>query len=408
MKKNILVHSAWATSAIAAFVVGSMRDYGGSAVTESEDSAGSLLVGTMPQLDRGIESGRGNLHTKPSQWGGTPEVSSLLGSHGPLSEIDIEQLGKILKNDNDPISRRLAFARLLEGLTVENAMLAREQIAHYPDRSSEFLEFHYAWGGIAGEEAVMNGPKTPKRDMAATLAGWAGADPDAALAFFKDLPKDSRYIHNELVGGMVHGLANHNLDVAASFIFDIAGEAQNPRDFIGLVDIVGAKVLQSMGPGQAARWAESLSDTQNGRMQAMMMDRVAHQWAGRNPTEAVTWFESLGASQGKSQGISAAYGQWGARDPEAASQYLYNLPNSSDKNFAINGFISGLAHSDPETAVIWAAEIENDPGMRQAAMVRAGQHYFRQNRDSAMNWLAESGLPEEAIEQVTTPQRRQK
>ena len=409
MGKSSIVHCSWATAAVAAYIFGSNLNDGISPATTSADPA-ALHVGAIHQqkegskFNGGKESKRKNLQV--SQWGGSPEVSALLGSTDPLTESDIEQLGKLLKNNTDPISRRLAFARLLAGLTVENAKLIREQIAHYSDRSPEFREFHYAWGAIAGEDAVWNGIDTPQRDMAATLAGWAGAEPNAALAFFSNLPEDKRYNRGELTGGMVHGLANNNANIAAEFIFDIAGDAKNPRQFIGLVDIVGRKVLQSMGPEQAARWSEGLSDHQDGRMQAIIMDRVAHQWAGRNPTEAVAWFESLDPSRGKSQGISAAYGQWGARDPEAASQYLYDLPNSSEKNFAINGFISGLAHSDPETAVIWAAEIENDPGMRQAAMVRAGQHFFRQSPEAAINWLADSGLSEAAVEKVTNPPRR--
>jgi hypothetical protein len=75
------------------------------------------------------------------------------------------------------------------------------------------------------------------------------------------------------------------------------------------------------------------------------------------------------------------------------------MPVSQDRDFAINGFISGLAVQDGESAVIWAAEI-SDPGMRQAAMIRAGRHFFRQDQQAAMDWFAASDLPEASLSQM--------
>ena len=55
---------------------------------------------------------------------------------------------------------------------------------------------------------------------------------------------------------------------------------------------------------------------------------------------------------------------------------------------------------DPEGAVIWAAEIES-PGLREAAMIRAGTRYFQQNQSAATAWFASSGLPANALSRMS-------
>ena len=50
-----------------------------------------------------------------------------------------------------------------------------------PAESAEFREFHFAWGKIAGTVAVLFGADTEMADMSPALAGWASADPAAAL-----------------------------------------------------------------------------------------------------------------------------------------------------------------------------------------------------------------------------------
>ena len=108
-----------------------------------------------------------------------------------MSEAEVESLGEQFRNSTNPIERRLASSRLLEGLSAENALAVREQIAHLHHHSPEFREFHYAWGAVAGMEATMFGADTEEDDMSPALAGWASADPGAALAWFKGLDMEN-------------------------------------------------------------------------------------------------------------------------------------------------------------------------------------------------------------------------
>lgn len=355
------------------------------------------------------------------------------GAPAPLRSAQIQDLGARLKAEADPLLRRQLFQQMIAGLTAENALEIRAQIAQLPHDGLEFRDFHFAWGKIAGSDAVLHGVDTPERDMEATLAGWASASPQAALAWFQQLEKEGKKGDNQqfLKGAMVHGLAVTDPARAAQFLIGLseAGDKQAA----GLMPIVAGRMVQQQGleaavrwteslpegplrasaalrlagdyvnadPARAAAWAASLQDRPD---YAKVVARVSQLWAGRDVDAAVRWTESLPPSPAKHEGLSAAYGQWGARDPETASRTLYHMPPSTEKNFAINGFISGLAHSDPEAAVIWAAEI-SEPKMREAALVRAGRQYYRQQPQAAMQWLASSGLPETAWQQVTSGRR---
>ena len=63
-----------------------------------------------------------------------------------LTAERIAVIGDQLRRATDPIAKRQAFAKLIAGLTAENALEIREQIAHLKDDDPDFRDFHYAWG----------------------------------------------------------------------------------------------------------------------------------------------------------------------------------------------------------------------------------------------------------------------
>ena len=357
-------------------------------------------------------------------------------AHDPV----IEELGWRFRESPDPEERKLAFKDFLSRLTVRNAKAMRAQIAHLSPKSREFSEFHYAWGKIGGSDAVMYGAETKEPDMLITLAGWTSANPDAALDWFNSLEKKNKSYKNQsyLMGGLVHGLTDADPDRAIDFVLNLkdTGQKLPPRLMHysqggRMMGIVTDRLLEVQSLADTAAWADSLPE---GGFRSAARARVirdfaredlvgasawveafsnepdgisavqvmAKAWASEDIPNSVTWLETLDGSRGKSEGLSAAYGFWGAKEPESASEYLNNQNDSKERDFAINGFISGLAHKDPENAVLWAAQISN-PGLREAAMVRAGHHYFRQDHQAATQWLNGSGLSEGAVKQLINP-----
>ena len=425
VEKTILVHGAWSVAVVLAFVVGKSMT-GGGGVEEAVYGEGSRVEISVSGAGRAVKAGE-----RVGADGEGDAVDLIVRRGGKLSSADIVELGQRFKAELDPIKRRLAFARLLEGLTVENAKQIREQIEHLDDDSPEFREFHYAWGAIGGEESVLNGADTRKQDMAATLAGWASTDADAALAWFGGLP-EGKYDQNGFSYALVHGLSNGDPDRAAAYVLGLA-EAGDKRAE-GMLGIVTGKMMQSLGASNAARWAEGLPE---GNMRSSAMGRVAdrlfhedkdaaiewaatfggsedgkrvveavgREWSERDPAGAVGWLESLADGSGKTSGYRTAMREWAGRDPKAASEYLVAMPQSGDRDHAIGGFVGRLAWEDPVSAIQWAGEI-GDGGHREEVLMQAGQAYYRKSPEAAVEWLVGSGLSEAAQAKVLEPPRR--
>ena len=148
MNKKYLPHFVWALIAAGAFVVGlqaNSESRNSSALTGGQSASPSQGLSSRQNSSDSISSSsRSRSRTARSN-----EISTSLSSLN-LSAEEITRLGEEFRTARGPIARRLAFSELLKGLTAENAKLIREQIAHMPQDSPEFREFHYAWGSIAG------------------------------------------------------------------------------------------------------------------------------------------------------------------------------------------------------------------------------------------------------------------
>ncbi len=359
----------------------------------------------------------------------------------------------------DPLKRRGILLEALAGLTPQNAEQLRRELGidRLDPNDPDFQDFHFAWGQVAGLDALLFGIDTPESDTGPTLQGWAVADPAAAVAWFqkidieddptfdpivrgREIPADvlRAYLAHSLTEGLAAADPAAALDFAASYASGGGAGAD------GLVGVVAGRVVEARGVEPAKRWAESLaavgeavpfrrpdgkSEPVSQRAAAMasvavaqartdpraaaewvaasaspedepwVVRDVARIWAQSDPPGAVGWLETLGDSRGQREGLSAAYANWAAREPMGASEHLVAQPESPERDFAINGFTAALAHRDPESAVIWAEQITN-PGLREAATLRAAQRFYAQDPAAASDWLATSGLSADSREKV--------
>jgi hypothetical protein len=435
MRNSLFLHCGWFLIAVIAFVIGSVNSSRDQSSTSGKDDAqksrqDNRSSSSLSALGQNRESKTGQQEIPA----GLVNPGTLLGTTAgrpttarqPLSEWDIEELGQIMAKESNPLRRRMAFTRLLQGMTAENALLIRDQVKSLRPESSEFKDFHYAWGAIAGAEAVLNGKKTREVDMDVTMAGWASAEPELAFNWVNDLPEGDRA---RLKGAMIAGIADNDPAAAAGYAYQLA--SMGDKDADRMLGIVTSRVLGNGGHLEASVWAENLPD---GAMRAAALDRVAHdyvahdpegaaawaerfagqahnarvieevgdEWAERDPVAAIDWLNSLDAGKGKSEGLSSAFGEWAKRDPTAASQHLVSMPESPDRDSAISGFSRRLASENPQAAIAWASEI-NDASSRENALVRAGQSMFRRDASGTREWLASSGLPPAAQEQIVNP-----
>ena len=428
MKKNLVMNGCWAAAVVVAFALGSRR--GGDTSSRDAPSSPSDQAGlgvragnlsgpvSRSQADRGRSRGLGALESvfgRPDLGGG-----------------DLRALIQQALRDRNPITRRLAFSRLLERLTPGNAATVREQLVALGADPDQWRDFHYSWGAIDGKAAFDNAARTPEDDLAATMTGWAAANPAGALALLDNLPAAMLGQRDQLVASVVAGLSHNDPAGAAEYVLRLDGEGNAKAG--ALMETVADATVRQLGPEAASLWAGSLPP---GPLKGNAMAKVAEgfvrrdpeaaarwasgfaaddyasrtieqvgvRWAASNPVAAVGWLESLPASPGQKQGLSGAFSDWEDKDPAAAGDYLFAMAKSPQRDAAISGFATGYAWQDPQTAIAWAGDI-SDPLLRENSLTRAGQIFYRRDPDGAMTWLAESGLSEEARQRIITPERR--
>ena len=397
MKKSYLVHLVWAFVAIATFAIGSKSSESSSSSEntvnrEGKDSPSGL---SSRSLDNRSDdpSGKPRSRSKTTR-GAVSENDSPTG----LSETDVYQLGLDLKSAKGPLERREVFSQILKNLTAENAKLMREQILHLDNDSSEFREFHYAWGAIAGEEAVLNGAETRERDMASTLAGWAAKSPEDALTYFNSLDKDAQN-YGGLKWGAVYGLVDADPNLAVRFAMDQkeAGDKEAGR----LMDLVTRQVLRSGDPAEAASWATTIPA---GELQDAAISRVAREYADEDPVASLDWANTLPDGKGKNRAVRESFSEWAQENPEAAGKRLSTMTDSPERDSAAYGYATRVAWENPEAGIEWANTI-SDEGTRSNALMETGRAYFRKDPEAAKQWLSNSGLNEEQQKRVTERSR---
>ncbi|MGE9270090.1 MAG: hypothetical protein ACQKBU_04740, partial [Verrucomicrobiales bacterium] len=359
------------------------------------------------------------------------QLVELFGT-GSLGTLGLDGLTREALRNPSPIARRLAFGKLLESMTVENAGEIREHLLAHGADGREWDDFHYSWGAIAGREALELAAASEEEDLSAVMSGWAAANPAEAMAMLDDLPDGMEGSRVQLAESLIAGLADHDLGMATEMALQLSAEGTVRGD--RAIRSVAQEALRLGGAVEAATWAEALED---GPVKGAALDRVAgayvrddpeaaadwvsrfaeddyaasavaevgEEWGEEDPTAAIGWLESLPEGSGQTRGFNSVLGEWEDQDPVAASEYLAEMAPSPQRDAAVSGFARGYARQDPEVAVAWASDI-SDPQLRQQSLTQVGRAYFRRDPEGARSWLETTDLPAEAREQITSGRRR--
>ena len=400
MNKQLLTHLGWALVAVSAFVLGSRF------VTEESNATPD-----SEKITRSVSFNPGGSNSGDSRTSSRKKSTAEEdGGSRPPTEADLIALGEQMRAAKGPIARRLAFAEILKQLTPENAELLREYIAHLPPSSSEYRDFHYAWGSMAGKDAVVFGIGTEGDDMGPAIAGWANANPTDAIAWLKNLDMESDSAYDNLLAhphltvdgltshfsrALVSGLVDTDPNLATEFVL----ENFDPNDRTAhqmMHSIVGAQ-FQTGDPTNATNWIESIPESP---LKNTTMHRVAGHIAHHDPQQALTWLQGTPENESRSHGIGATLHTWAGKSPEKAAEYISSMPASSDKDAATYGYATRVVHDNPAAAIDWASSIQ-DPESRTSALVDTGRVYLRKEPEAAKEWLAGSNLPQEAIQKIT-------
>ncbi|MEN8784002.1 MAG: hypothetical protein ABF379_06540 [Akkermansiaceae bacterium] len=307
----------------------------------------------------------------------------------------------------------------------KNAMLVREQIVHFSERSPEFQDFHFAWGAMSGVEAVTMGADTKEKDMAATMTGWASVDPVGALSWYDALDENRRKCR-DVTFGMLKGLASSDLAFATDFVVGKLGEG---NEYAGeMMGVLKDKMLESeplpvaaewavalpegtvrdemlMGvtgefvkkdPREAANWAATLAGTEGEQIQSL----VAGKWAKEDPVASLAWAQKLPDGFGKNASVGAVVSEWAGEDVDAVSEFLNEMPRTIDRDSAVEAFSARIAGQDPHSAIAWADEIQ-DSETRRSALIHAGRALMKQNAGEGREWLKGSGLTDDIRSEIS-------
>jgi hypothetical protein len=425
--KRMLVHGAWCLVALAAFWLGSIRN-------ASPDSAGkngapgSSGDRRASSADASDGSPATRDRTRPgrrSSGSADSPLTRLFGNKSAAAGLD--SLAFQALRDPNQITRRLAFSKLLESMTAENAGQIRAQLVELGAEPDQWRDFNYSWGAIAGQDAFDAAAKTKERDLNDTLTGWAAANPKAAMAALDNLPPELENQRGELTRSVVAGLADCDRALASEMVQRLSQEGN--KDAPGLMEIVARETIRADGIENASRWSESLPD---GSLKGAAMNliagelsrrdpeaaaawaqrhaaedyatraigRIGGQWSSQNPEAAVGWLASLPAGQGQTAGMTAAFNNWEDSDPVAASNYLFSMPSSQLRDTSISGFAGGYAWQNPELSMQWAQSIEN-PALREQTITRVGQIYLRQKPADGRAWLESSNIAPEIKQRIS-------
>lgn len=403
MNKNFLHHLIWAAIVIGAFAIGTKLN------TEKKSADASSAKASLSS--RQSDDPSSTTEGKKSGPKSSRQTSSGSSTSTLLSNEYLAELGREFRAAKGPIARRLVFTEMLKNLTPENALLMREHIAHLPPSSSEYRDFHYAWGALAGKEVVEFGITTPGDDMGPAIAGWASANPENAIAWLEKLDMESNPAYRELLDipqltvegltshfsrALVNGLADSDPAIATDFALDRFENGDKSAH--QMMHVIAGAHFRTGDPTQATNWIASIPESD---LKNTTMHRVAGEIANSNPQQALDWLQSTPQNESRAHGIGATLHTWAGKSPEKAADYISTMPASKDRDSATYGYATRVVHDDPAVGVEWASNIA-DPGARTSALVDTGRVFYRRDRQAAQEWLSNVNLPEEAIQKITS------
>lgn len=432
MKPSLWIHLGWAVAASAAFYVGS----------QTAPSSGPQDEPSPTLSERARASSGGASATSGGQRGqrqraggeGPGPLEVLFGAYS-LDRVSLQTLTEQAVTDPSPVTRLLAFARLLENMTADNAMEIREQLVGLDPDEQTWTQFNYAFGALSGREAFEFAQTSDEPDLNAVLMGWAAADPRGAMAALDSLPPELEGQRAALEQNLIAGIADKDIALATETALRLtAREGADARQTNRLMRTVANEALRTGGvegasqwvatlpdgeakgaamrrvsedfvrddPAAAAAWAEGFADQ---GYAASAIGEIGDEWAERDPTSAVAWLETLPQGEAQNRGFTEALGEWEDSNPEAASAYLNAMPNSPQRDAAIAGFARGYAWQDPQASAAWAQAIQ-DPVIRERALIQVGFAYHRRDPDNARAWLQQSGLTPEQQQRAMVGGRR--
>ncbi|MBP7951457.1 MAG: hypothetical protein KA004_17575 [Verrucomicrobiales bacterium] len=323
--------------------------------------------------------------------GGGFDPEKLFAMHLLLVRYGNENYEGALKylKGQDPFAQMLGTGTVLASLATKDPALAAKVLA----------EQNQTGGGL---------PRSGQMAAQSIAREWAKQDPQAALAWAKELPEGMR-------GGALEGVLGTMMTENPTGAAKIAMEMPEGDDRARVLGQM-AEGWASRNPEEAMKWVAGLPESERGEAtkralngwamedpkaaaawigtlpadrQDENLSAVAGRWAWQQPAEAAAWVAGQAEGEGKKEAVRNVMGSWVETQPEAASAWLREQPPGPSKDQGIVALAGSQVKSDPEAAMIWASSISD-------AEIRRNQV-----KSTARQWMKKDAAGAEAFVQQT-------
>ena len=283
-------------------------------------------------------------------------------------------------------------------------------------RSSEYALLLNAWGKVDPTGAIAYAQDSDNKEYATkeVLASWASNDTAAALKWARENHEGDSA--NPWLTGIIKGIVNSDPAQATAILQELPfstergaalneiiphianlGVAEANRWLSGIADPKlrsgATKALAASLAAQDAKaaslWAAALTDEADRKV---AVTNVITKWTQENPAEAKIWLESLTASD--QAAVEPKFiNSYAANDPNAAADWRDERVDSENYQDLLESFARGTINSDPILALNYGNELENERS-RSRTVGRALWTLYREDQDSARNWIQNNELPD--------------
>jgi hypothetical protein len=411
-KLTLPLAGAWFISIAGAYFIGAKQEQKSTdrTVVQSENTPSANFQRSSASLSGGQSAAAPTNSGAVRSSSSTPRSSSQTSGYSSISPIS---------RIADPVERSRSLLNFIEGLSpdqFEAAIADFRASGMARERRAEYSMLLQAWGKVDPLAALAYTTENTQGDDASqeVLAAWASNNPTAALTWAREnYTGDSA---NPYLVGVVKGLVDSNPSLATQVLQELPYSEERGEALRELIPYIA-----QMGINGANNWLSTIEDTRliNGAS-AYMAEHLARQ----SPESASEWAMSLPEGDGRNRAINEVMDTWARRDIEGARTWLDSLPlqdqlsagpefvsslASQDANAAadwvdeqidapnyqelLKEFAQGATRSDPVLALNYGNELE-DESDRSRTVGRALWTLYRQDKESARNWIQSNELPE--------------
>lgn len=396
-----LVIACWIATLAASFLVGYRLSPAGSPQDSEQTTIAALATAatekpaptTVPEAPA-VEAAETKQESAGAGSGGgivAPVVAPTMEVITNLQVVHLSGRAEALEilKIKDPVQRVKALAKLIEGMTPQNAAdILGVFLANgfkSPREEDEFRMLAEAWAAVDGPAALnyltaLEHNQRPDNTIRRSLMEWAMHDVAGAEDWARQQTTNS---DNRYLIGVVAGAALADLNKAQQLLYSMPygrtrGEAldyvvaeymdqgaaaamnwtqtiTDPRLQQGAVRKVASDVART-DPAAAAAYVANFSNEETAPGNVAM---VAQQWSYKSAQDAVNWALSLPAGAMQDAALSASLPSLAIKNPAAAEQLLNTLPASSATDPAKARLAREYVNTDPVRAVAWANTISD-------------------------------------------------